>query len=176
MGTWVRGYLFLMDKKSFRVFIRGLVGDTSGLELKNFFSTFGEVVGVRIVCDGKTGINKSHGFVTFATMQACDDLLKKGTVDYKRGRKFCVKRAVKKEIGGQFFASNGSCISSSNTHNRVIGGQIVVVPVVEQHTHHNTPTIKCVTFSSVQLGIIILWQSSTTGQIYKQVHFVTVII
>ena len=79
MGTWVS----IPDRQEIvqRVFIGGFVRDTSGLELKKFFSTFGEVVGVRIVCDGKTGLNKGYGFVTFTAMQACDDLLKKGTVD-----------------------------------------------------------------------------------------------
>ena len=42
--------------------------------------------------------------------------------------------------------------------------------------HHNTPTIKCVTFSSLQWGIVILWHSSTTSQIYPQVNVITVII
>lgn len=31
---------------------------TSELELETFFSAFGEVVDVRIVCDRKTGLNK----------------------------------------------------------------------------------------------------------------------
>ena len=60
-----------------RVFIGGLARDTSGLELNNFFSAFGEVVDVRIVCDCKTGCNNGCGFVSFTTMQACDYLLKK---------------------------------------------------------------------------------------------------
>ena len=44
-----------------RVFIRVLSGDTSELELEleNFFSAFGEVVDVRIVCNRKSGFNKS---------------------------------------------------------------------------------------------------------------------
>ena len=89
---------------------------------------------MRILCDCKTGFNKGYGFVTFTTMQACDDLLKKGAVDYKQERKLFRRKAAKKEMGGQFFASNGSSVSSSNTHNGVIGGQIVVVPVLER-TH-----------------------------------------
>ena len=72
----------MTDKKLFRVFIRVLGGDTSELEFENFFSAFGEVVDLRIVCDRETGFNKGYGFVTLTTMQAGDDLLKKGTVDY----------------------------------------------------------------------------------------------
>ena len=87
-----------------RVFFTGLARYTSALELKNFFLAFGKVVDVRIVCDRKTGFNKAFGFVTFTTMQACDDLLKKGTVDYKGRRKLRHQKAVKKEIGGRFFA------------------------------------------------------------------------
>lgn len=34
------------------------LSQTSELELENFFSTFGEVTDVRIVCDRKTGFNK----------------------------------------------------------------------------------------------------------------------
>lgn len=38
------------------------LSQTSELELENFFSSFGEVVDVRIVCDRKTGLNKGWGF------------------------------------------------------------------------------------------------------------------
>lgn len=39
----------------------------SELQLENFFSSFGEVVDVRIVCAKKTGLNEGYGFVNFAT-------------------------------------------------------------------------------------------------------------
>ena len=79
-----------------RVLIRVLSGDTSELELENFFWAFGEVVDVRIVCNRKRGFNKSYGFVTFTAIQACDELLKKGSVDYKGEEKLCLRNAVKK--------------------------------------------------------------------------------
>lgn len=40
---------------------------TSELELENFFSNFGEVVDVRIVCDRKTGYNKGWVALTYKT-------------------------------------------------------------------------------------------------------------
>jgi len=154
-----------------RVFIGGLARDTSELELENFFSAFGEVVDVRIVCDRKTGFNKGYGFVTFTTMQARDDLLKKGTVDYKGGRKLRLRKAVKKEMGGQFFVANGSSINSSNAHNGVVGGQIVLVPVVEpapapytnnQVCYIQQPTVNYHNFMAQQYN----WPNLQTGPFY----------
>ncbi|XP_078371706.1 protein boule-like [Oculina patagonica] len=112
-----------------RVFIGGLARDTSELELENFFAAYGEVSDVRIVCDRKTGYNKGYGFVTFTTTQARDALLEKGTIDYKGGRKLRLRKAVKKETGGQFFSLNNGSINTSQ--NGGIGGQIVLVPVME---------------------------------------------
>jgi len=117
-----------------RVFIGGLARDTSELELENFFSSFGEVVDVRIVCDRKTGLNKGYGFVTFNSTSARDELLKKGTIDYKGGRKLRLRKAVKKEASGQFVSAAGDCTFSSGPNaGGVITNQLVLVPMVETY-------------------------------------------
>ncbi|CAH3190198.1 unnamed protein product [Porites evermanni] len=117
-----------------RVFIGGLSRETSELELETFFSSFGEVVDVRIVCDRKTGLNKGYGFVTFATTIARNELLKKGTVDYKNGRKLRLRKAVKKELSSQFLAGE-----SSSQNGAVMAQQIVLVPVTNEFSTYQTP-------------------------------------
>lgn len=123
-----------------RVFIGGLARDTSELELENFFSNFGEVVDVRIVCDRKTGLNKGYGFVTFSSAGARDELLKKGTIDYKGGRKLRLRKAVKKEASGQFVHVNaGDCTLSPAQNGGVIANQVVLVPVIEPTCTYTNP-------------------------------------
>lgn len=120
-----------------RVFIGGLARDTSELELENFFSTFGEVTDVRIVCDRKTGFNKGYGFVTFNTTKARDDLIEKGTIDYKGGRKLRLRKAVKKETGGQFFSTGSSNQIGTQPQ------QLVLVPVEPNMNMNMPPLINC---------------------------------
>ena len=64
--------------------------------------------------DNKTGFKEAYSFVTFTTRQARDDLLKKGTVDYKGGREPRLRKVVKKKMGGQFFAPNSRDITSKS--------------------------------------------------------------
>ncbi|XP_015751151.1 PREDICTED: protein boule-like isoform X1 [Acropora digitifera] len=120
-----------------RVFIGGLARDTSELELENFFSSFGEVVDVRIVCDRKTGLNKGYGFVTFSSMGARDELLKRGTIDYKGGRKLRLRKAVKKEASGQFYP-NGETLP---TQGGVVANQVVLVPAEPTFAYSNHITV-----------------------------------
>ena len=62
--SWYCSYLHLSCKVFVHVALTYyikycfLFSQTSELELENFFSTFGEVTDVRIVCDRKTGFNK----------------------------------------------------------------------------------------------------------------------
>ena len=52
--------------------------------------------------DNKTGFKEAYSFVTFTTRQARDDLLKKGTVDYKGGREPHLERWLKRRFLGSF--------------------------------------------------------------------------
>ncbi|XP_068720933.1 uncharacterized protein [Montipora capricornis] len=120
-----------------RVFIGGLARDTSELDLENFFSSFGEVVDVRIVCDRKTGLNKGYGFVTFSSTGARDKLLKRGTVDYKGGRKLRLRKAVKKEAAGQFVQYHNGGTLSTAQNGGVVANQIVLIPLEPSCTYNN---------------------------------------
>ncbi|XP_068689960.1 protein boule-like [Montipora foliosa] len=140
-----------------RVFIGGLARDTSELDLENFFSSFGEVVDVRIVCDRKTGLNKGYGFVTFSSTGARDKLLKRGTVDYKGGRKLRLQKAVKKEgtvdykggrklrlrkaikkeASGQFVQYHNGGTLSTAQNGGVVANQIVLIPLEPSCTYNN---------------------------------------
>ncbi|XP_031570880.1 deleted in azoospermia protein 1-like [Actinia tenebrosa] len=84
-----------------RVFVGGLARGTTELELENFFSDYGSVVDVRIVCDKRTGLNKGYGFVTYENKEVRDTLLKMGMVDF-RGRKLRLREAVRRKGSGQF--------------------------------------------------------------------------
>lgn len=66
---------------------------------------------VRIVCGKKTGLNKGYGFVNFATTIAHNELLKKGMLDSKKGRKLKFRTAVKKEASKQFLVGENSLSS-----------------------------------------------------------------
>ena len=73
---------------------------TSELELENFFSSFGEVVDVRIVCDRKTGLNKGWGF----------RVILPASIQMQR----VVKRTIKKRQGSS--SNCGKAWTKDHTH------------------------------------------------------------
>ncbi|XP_065189220.1 ELAV-like protein 1 isoform X2 [Sycon ciliatum] len=48
-----------------RLYVGGLAWKTSEAEIKHYFSTFGDVVDIRIITDRETGFSRGFGFITF---------------------------------------------------------------------------------------------------------------
>lgn len=80
----------------------------------------------------------SYGFVTFNTTKARDDLIEKGTIDYKGGRKLRLRKAVKKETGGQFFSTGSGNQTGTQPHQ-----QLVLVPLEPNVNMNMPPLINC---------------------------------
>ncbi|XP_076348852.1 heterogeneous nuclear ribonucleoprotein D-like isoform X1 [Tachypleus tridentatus] len=77
------------DKK---LFVGGVSWDTQTTDLKEYFSKYGEVTDVNIKTDPNTGKSRGFAFVTFASQDSIDAVLKDGTHTVK-GKQVDPKRA-----------------------------------------------------------------------------------
>jgi RNA recognition motif-containing protein len=83
-----------------KIFVGGLVSETSEADLKHYFNVYGEVVDVVVMRDKITGNGRGFGFVTFADMEVAKKVAaQKHEV---RGRTVEAKIAVPRgeQIGG----------------------------------------------------------------------------
>nr|AQX83036.1 boule [Oopsacas minuta] len=86
-----------------RVFVGGVPYDTTELELKNFFQSFGGIKDVKIITD-RDGISKGYGFITFEREEQAIKMQGKKTIYYKE-KKLNIGPAIRKQ-GGQFPKAN----------------------------------------------------------------------
>ncbi|EDO40536.1 predicted protein [Nematostella vectensis] len=115
-----------------RVFVGGLARGTTELELETFFSNFGPVADVRIVCDRRTGLNKGFGFITFSLEEPAKKLIEQNNIDFK-GRSLRLRQAIRKKGSSQY-------LTNEEYSQKKGSGQWVLVPVQEEPVvHYSTP-------------------------------------
>jgi len=78
------------------VFVGGLSGETSEAEMKELFSSYGEVTSIKIIQD-RAGVSKGYGFVTFENEEQARNLLRHTEV-YLKSRKLNIAPAIKKVL------------------------------------------------------------------------------
>nr|ALT32102.1 putative nuclear polyadenylated RNA-binding protein 4 [Hypsibius dujardini] len=82
-----------MHPGGYFIFIGGLPPETTEEGLRNVFSAYGDVVHIALMQDHNSGRPKGFGFITFASTDACDQLVKEHFVDYL-DKKIEIKRAI----------------------------------------------------------------------------------
>eukprot|EP00250_Pteridium_aquilinum_P005581 c15653_g1_i1 orf=72-539(+) len=90
-----------------KLFVGGLSWQTEESQLKDAFSSFGEVTDARIVLDKETGVSKGFGFVSFASAKHADAAMK--TMDGRdlNGKTLRVNFANDRQRGFGGFGSGG---------------------------------------------------------------------
>ncbi|XP_013772700.1 heterogeneous nuclear ribonucleoprotein D-like isoform X1 [Limulus polyphemus] len=78
-----------------KLFVGGVSWDTQTSDLKDYFSKYGEVTDVNIKTDPNTGKSRGFAFVTFASQESVDAVLKDTTHSVK-GKQIDPKRAKAK--------------------------------------------------------------------------------
>eukprot|EP00731_Ephydatia_muelleri_P009257 Em0004g1595a len=86
-----------------RVFVGGLPYNMTELQMKEFFSQFGNVRDCKIITD-RAGLSKGYGFVTFESEDEATQVFMLGSLFY-REKKLNVAKAVRRH-GGQFTKAN----------------------------------------------------------------------
>ncbi|KAG6501612.1 hypothetical protein ZIOFF_041495 [Zingiber officinale] len=86
--------------KTKKIFVGGIPTSLTGDELKEHFSTYGEVVDHQIMFDHATGRSRGFGFVTFKDEESVDVIISKGKMHDLDGKQVEIKRAEPKRSGG----------------------------------------------------------------------------
>ncbi|CAL8139081.1 unnamed protein product [Prunus armeniaca] len=112
-----------MQSDSGKLFIGGISWDTNEERLKEYFSTFGEVVEAVIMKDRTTGRARGFGFVVFADPAVADSvIMEKHNID---GRMVEAKKAVPRDDQNILGRSSGSIHGSpgpGRTRKIFVGG------------------------------------------------------
>ncbi|XP_013778084.1 RNA-binding protein squid-like [Limulus polyphemus] len=85
-----------------KLFIGGVSWETQIDDLKDYFSKYGEVVDVNIKTDPNTGKSRGFAFVTFASQESVDAVIKDGTHTVK-GKQIDPKKAKSKPGAKKIF-------------------------------------------------------------------------
>ncbi|KAL3637671.1 hypothetical protein CASFOL_018119 [Castilleja foliolosa] len=85
------------DFKTKKIFVGGIPTTVSEDELKDFFSSFGEIKEQQIMKDHSSGRSRGFGFITFESDQSVDDILANGNrIDFA-GAQVEIKKAEPKK-------------------------------------------------------------------------------
>ncbi|KAM3232935.1 glycine-rich RNA-binding protein 3, mitochondrial-like [Capsicum annuum] len=101
-------YKVVVKKKApqTEIFIGGLPQSLTEDDLKKYFSSFGDVVGRRIMLDRKTGRSQGFGFVTFDNEEAVEKVLANGCMHELGGKQVEIKRAKPKRVCAELASEN----------------------------------------------------------------------
>ncbi|KAL4194592.1 hypothetical protein AMTRI_Chr05g69390 [Amborella trichopoda] len=76
-----------------KIFVGGIPTSLTDDELKEYFSSYGEVVDHQIMLDHGTGRSRGFAFVTFKNDETVDEIISKGKVHEIGGKKVEIKKA-----------------------------------------------------------------------------------
>ncbi|KAG6518675.1 hypothetical protein ZIOFF_022155 [Zingiber officinale] len=86
--------------KTKKIFVGGIPTSLTEDELKEHFSSYGEVVERQIMFDHATGRSRGFGFVTFKDEESVDKIISKGKMHDFDGKQVEIKRAEPKRSSG----------------------------------------------------------------------------
>ncbi|KAM0831719.1 hypothetical protein ACQ4PT_065345 [Festuca glaucescens] len=93
--------------KTRKIFVGGIPPSLTEGELKEYFSSYGNVAEHQIMVDHSTGRSRGFGFVTFESEDAVERVMSQGRMHELGGKQVEIKRAEPKKPGGGDLSSNG---------------------------------------------------------------------
>lgn len=75
-----------------KIYVGNLSYNTSEDELRDYFSQYGNIEDIKLIIDFNTGRSKGFGFITYASVQSCENAIAANGVDLG-GRKLRVNIA-----------------------------------------------------------------------------------
>lgn len=80
-----------------RIFVGGIAANTSEVELRQFFTSYGAVKDSKIIAD-RAGVSKGYGFITFENQEDADRIIKKEADNLVfKDRKLNIGPAIRKQ-------------------------------------------------------------------------------
>ncbi|KAL6496947.1 hypothetical protein OROGR_028876 [Orobanche gracilis] len=110
--------------KTKKIFVGGLSLSLNEDDLREYFSSYGNVVDIQIMIDHQTGRSRGFGFVTFENEDAVEIIVSNGRMHEIGGKHVEVKRAEPKRSGFDNFSDSRPRrgASSSNSSGNFAGG------------------------------------------------------
>ncbi len=115
--TLILHFIFFMN-----IFVAKLSGSTTGDDLNQLFSEYGEVKSAKVVIDRETGNSKRFGFVEMTNDEEAYKAIEELNEAEYDGSKIVVKKARPKEEGGGGNRGGGSSRGGYNKDFRSGGG------------------------------------------------------
>ncbi|KAG9154966.1 hypothetical protein Leryth_012161 [Lithospermum erythrorhizon] len=103
-----------------KIFVGGLPLSLSEEDLKEYFSSYGEIIEYQIMLDHTTGRSRGFGFVTFEHEDSVDRIFSDGRMHELDGKKVEIKRAEPKRAG--FDHGNDNRMRRGSSSSRSYGG------------------------------------------------------
>ncbi|KAL6568269.1 hypothetical protein OROHE_003953 [Orobanche hederae] len=120
----VQGRGGVSNSKTKKIFVGGLPLSLNEDDLREYFSSYGNVVDNQIMIDHQTGRSRGFGFVTFENEDAVEKIVSNGRMHEIGGKHVEVKRAEPKRSGfdNLFDSQLRRGASSSNSSGNFAGG------------------------------------------------------
>jgi heterogeneous nuclear ribonucleoprotein A1/A3 len=83
----------------FKIYVGNLSYDTTGEDLNELFSKFGQIADVKLITDRDTGRSKGFAFITFAQEEPIEDALALNGTEFQ-GRRVKVNAAKEENRSG----------------------------------------------------------------------------
>lgn len=88
--------------KTKKLFVGGIPVSFTEDEMKEYFSSYGDIMEHQIMLDHKTGQSRGFGFVTFVNEDAVDKIFSDGQIHELGGKQVEIKKAEPKRAGGDY--------------------------------------------------------------------------
>lgn len=88
------------DQKTKKIFVGGIPPSVTEEELKEYFSSFGNIVEHQIMLEHGTGRSRGFGFVTFESENVVESIVNDGNIHELGGKQVEIKKAEPKRGGG----------------------------------------------------------------------------